>query len=106
MKNKIFLIYLLFFGLLFHHSYSQSNSSIAGIYNNWEINFQLRLEGDGTLEFYTATSYTPYFGIWRKSGNTITISIPDYVSNSLKFKYKKEGLYNDVGKLVWKKVIN
>ena len=76
----IIILNVILITCLTNNSEAQTNSSVAGIYNNWEMNFQLRLEGDGTLEFYTATSYTPYVGIWRKSGNTITISIPDYAS--------------------------
>ena len=102
----IIILNVILITCLTNNSEAQTNSSVAGIYNNWEMNFQLRLEGDGTLEFYTATSYTPYVGIWRKSGNTITISIPDYASKPLKFRIKKKGLYNDFGILIWERAID
>lgn len=104
-KKFLISIYILFISNLTIIQ-AQSINSVSGIYNNWEMNFQLRLESDGTLEFYTATSYTPYYGSWKKSGNNILISIPDYVTKSLKFKIKHDGFYNDSGKLVWKKAID
>ncbi len=77
---------------------------IPGTYNNFEINNQLRLKADGTLEFYTATSMTPQIGYWKLTKNKITIGIPTWITSELIFKVTKQGLENDKGKLVWKKV--
>ena len=77
---------------------------VPGIYNNSEFHFQLRLNSDGSLEFYTATSMTPQLGYWKLNNDKITIGIPSWISDELVFTLTKEGFVNDQGKLVWRKV--
>jgi hypothetical protein len=79
-------------------------NDIPGIYNNFELNYQFRLKSDGSLEFYTATSMTPQIGYWKLNNNKITIGIPSWITDELVFSVIKQGLVNDQGKLVWKKV--
>jgi hypothetical protein len=79
-------------------------NDVPGTYNNFEISNQLRLKAGGVLEFYTATSVTPYSGTWRLEKNIIIIAIPTWISSELSFTLTKSGLVNDKGKLVWEKV--
>ena len=101
MKN--ILILFLFIALMGECCVSQSRSSISGIYNNWELNWQFRIDDDGSLELYTATCATPYYGTWVLKGSNFSISVPDFLKQTIKLKVKKSGFYNDKGKLVWDK---
>jgi hypothetical protein len=104
--------------LLFALGYSQDETStskkaskevvitekdVPGTYNNFESNYQLRLASDGSLEFYTATSMVPQIGYWKLNNNVLTFGIPTWVSSEIVLRITPEGLYNDAGKLVWKK---
>lgn len=99
------LVPLLFLILFAIELGSQSRQSIPGTYNNWEMNYQLRLFNDGTLEFFTSTSMTAFNGNWKIKKGIIFINIPDFVKEQIKLKVKKDGFYNfENGVLVWDKV--
>ena len=82
---------------------SIKQEQVIGIYNNWEMNWQLRIYKNQKLEFFTPTCATPYEGSWSLNGKNIIIKIPTFVEKDLKFKVKKLGFYNESGNLVWDK---
>lgn len=101
MKNKLLLILIM---ILFHSvGFSQNSKSVIGTYNNWEYNWQLRIYENGNLNFYVVTNPEPFDGTWKINGKNIEVIIPEYINRIIKYKIKKDGLYNEKGKLVWDK---